>query len=127
MDSEELERLVLEDSDVYDELLKEYGRQFLEEESDDGVYDMDSYNLTAACGDDAMDIVQRVIWGGRHENPEAKFDPSAEYFYVDGYGNLMSLRERDLNGYLHDQVHDYDFAKWCVRNGYVDESDFEEV
>ena len=53
------------------------------------------------------------------------FNPNDEYFAYNGYGNLVSINERDLNKYLNDYVDEEEFYNYCVDNGYFESEDEE--
>lgn len=61
------------------------------------------------------EILRRAFFG--YDEPYAQFEirssfnPNREYFYLNGYGNLVSTDERDYSGYL-----DEDFVKNIIDN-----------
>lgn len=114
-----------EHDDVYQSLIDEYGREYLiEEQPDDQVFDLDDDGIKTACGDDALNIVQRAFYGGRYRFEQDPFNPNDEYFYMNAYGNMYSLKDYDLHDYLEETIDGKDdFIEWCVNNGYVTEDD----
>lgn len=57
------------------------------------LFDMDSFN-EIMCGMDPIDIAMRIFFG--------EFNPNHEYFRFNGYENLESLSEYDLEKELLD-------------------------
>ncbi|MBR4407886.1 MAG: hypothetical protein IKT27_06190 [Clostridia bacterium] len=114
-----------ENDDVYQSLIDEYGQEYLQEEQpDDQVLTLDDEGIKIACGDDALNIVQRAFYGGRYRFEQDSFNPNDEYFYMNGYGNMISLQESDLHEYLEETIDSKDdFIEWCVKEGYVSADD----
>lgn len=129
MNDEELKAKVLEDEDVYDSLVGEYGRDYLiEEQPDDALMELDEENVKMACGDDAINILQRAFHGYDFNpyNSDSKepFNPNRDYFFLNGYANMVSVDDGDVDEYLKYAINSKeDFVEWCIREGYVTESD----
>lgn len=81
---------------------------------DDKVIPMDELDEVFQ-GVDPSEIVRRAFFG--FDEPHAKsdikasFNPNREYFYFNGYGDLVSTDERDYSGYL-----DEDFVQDIIDN-----------
>lgn len=66
-------------------------------------------------GVEPLEILRRAFFG--YDEPYAKFEnrssfnPNREYFYFNGYGNLVSTDERDYSDYL-----DEDFVQVIIDN-----------
>lgn len=129
MTDEELAAKVLEDEDLYDSLVSEYGKDYLyEEQPDDALMELDEENVKMACGDDAMNILQRAFHGYDYnpynDDHKEMFNPNREYFFLNDYANMVSVDERDVDEYLKSAINSKDdFVEWCIREGNVTESD----
>lgn len=129
MNDEELKAKVLEDEDVYDSLVGEYGRDYLiEEQPDDALMELDEENVKMACGDDAINILQRAFHGydfnPYNSDSMEPFNPNRDYFFLNGYANMVSVDDGDVDEYLKYAINSKeDFVEWCIREGYVTESD----
>ena len=64
---------------------------------DECVYSMDSFN-TVMGGLKPIEVVNRAFYGGSYSG--GQFNPNAEYFHFNGYGNLESLTSRELGEFL---------------------------
>lgn len=129
MTDEELAAKVLEDEDLYDSLVSEYGKDYLyEEQPDDALMELDEENVKMACGDDAMNILQRAFFGydfnPYNEDKKEAFNPNRDYFFLNGYANMVSVDEGVVDEYLKYAINSKDeFVEWCIREGNVTESD----
>jgi hypothetical protein len=129
MTDEELAAKVLEDEDLYDSLVSEYGKDYLyEEQPDDALMELDEENVKMACGDDAMNILQRAFFGydfnPYNEDKKEPFNPNRDYFFLNGYANMVSVDDGDVDEYLKYAINSKDeFVEWCIREGNVTESD----
>ena len=129
MTDEELAAKVLEDEDLYDSLVSEYGKDYLyEEQPDDALMELDEENVKMVCGDDAMNILQRAFFGydfnPYNEDKKEPFNPNRDYFFLNGYANMVSVDEGDVDEYLKYAINSKDeFVEWCIREGNVTESD----
>lgn len=129
MTDEELKAKVIADEDVYDSLVSEYGREYLyEKQPDDALMEMDDENIKMACGDDGLSILQRAFHGYdfnpyREDNKEP-FNPNRDYFFLNGYANMVSVDDGDVDEYLKYAIdNNEDFVDYCIEQGYVTESD----
>lgn len=129
MSEEELKAKVLEDDDVYESLVSEYGRDFLwEHQPDDVLMELDDENIKTACGDDVMNALQRAFHGYEFNpyNTDSRepFNPNRDYFFLNGYGNLVSVDAGDEEEYLKYAINSKeDFVDFCIEQGYVSEDD----
>lgn len=129
MTDEELAAKVLEDEDLYDSLVSEYGKDYLyEEQPDDALMELDEENVKMACGDDAMNILQRAFFGydfnPYNEDKKEPFNPNRDYFFLNGYANMVSVDDGDVDEYLKYAINSKDeFVEWCIREGNVTEND----
>jgi len=129
MTDEELKAKVLDDEDVYESLVSEYGSEFLwEKQPDDVLMEMDEENIQTACGDDVMNALQRAFHGYDYNpyNADSRepFNPNRDYFFLNGYGNLVSVDADDEEEYIKNAINSKeDFADYCVEQGYVSEDD----
>lgn len=129
MTDEELAAKVLEDEDLYDSLVSEYGKDYLyEEQPDDALMELDEENVKMACGDDAMNILQRAFFGydfnPYNDDKKEPFNPNRDYFFLNGYANMVSVDDGDVDEYLKYAINSKDeFVEWCIREGNVTESD----
>ena len=129
MTDEELAAKDLEDEDLYDSLVSEYGKDYLyEEQPDDALMELDEENVKMACGDDAMNILQRAFFGydfnPYNEDKKEPFNPNRDYFFLNGYANMVSVDDGDVDEYLKYAINSKDeFVEWCIREGNVTEND----
>jgi hypothetical protein len=128
MTDEELAAKVLEDEDLYDSLVSEYGKDYLyEEQPDDALMELDEENVKMACGDDAMNILQRAFFGydfnPYNEDKKEPFNPNRDYFFLNGYANMVSVYDGYVDEYLKYAINKDEFVEWCILEGNVTESD----
>ena len=70
---------------------------------DDKIYPMDDLNELFS-NEKPDEIIRRAFYG--YDEPRTKdeqrepFNPNREYFYFNGYGNLVSINQRDYTDYL---------------------------
>ena len=83
---------------------------------DDKIYPMDDLNELFQ-GTEPDEIIRRAFYG--YDEPINKdeerlpFNPNREFFYFNGYGNLVSIDEKDYSDYL-----DTDFIQEIINNSY---------
>ena len=109
----------------YDELIEEHGMEYLQENDADAVpYYMDDINEILS---DAKEALEKAFHGYRYnpynDDHKETFVPFDEYFAFNGYNNLVSIREDDLDEYIKDQFLKEEFVEWCKKQGYVDEEE----
>lgn len=133
MTDEEIKAKALEAGDVYDTLVESFGNDYLrEKQSDDELLTICDEDVRMACGDDAVNILSRAFHGYRFNpyNDESRegFNPHDTYFFLNGYGNMVSVQEEDRTEYLKKAIdNDEEFVAWCLENGYFTEKDVTEV
>ena len=75
---------------------------------DDRCYEMEMLN-NLYCGSEPLEILRRAFFGRDDDTWTAdsrgcrtygEFNPNREYFYYNGYGNLVSSDYKDYTGYL---------------------------
>lgn len=58
-------------------------------------------------GTDPLEVLRRAFFGYDDVNStsdqKAPFNPNRDYFYLNGYGNLVSTNERDYSDYLDEE------------------------
>jgi hypothetical protein len=110
----------------FDEMVNDYGFEYLSEHNPDvEPYSMDEFNELTSYRDDPLEAITRAFYGGRYGFKNDSFNPNDEYFAYDGYGNLISIKDYDINEYLKDYIDESYFYDWCVNQGYF-ESDEED-
>lgn len=83
---------------------------------DDKVYPMDELNEIFS-EDEPEEVLRRAFYG--YDEPIYKdeerrpFNPNRNYFYFNGYGNLVSIDKKDYSSYL-----DNDFIQGIIDNRY---------
>ena len=102
-----------------DELIKEYGREYLREESpDDELYEMELINEVL---DEPLDAIQRAFNGYRYgTDRKESFNPNDDFFYFNGYANLVSVVDSDVDDYVKSCISEFDFIEW-IKDNYPDE------
>ena len=59
-------------------------------------------------GVETLEILRRAFFGYDDEylvaDQKTPFNPNRDYFYLNGYGNLVSTNERDYSTYLDDEL-----------------------
>lgn len=109
----------------FDELVEEYGSEYLRENrSDDAYYDMSMIDEMFE-GKSNTYVLQRAYFGGAYgwKNEHVPFDPNADYFAFDGYGNLLSIDEIDLSSYVKENIDESDFMDWYENQGYIEDDE----
>ena len=110
----------------FDEMIEDYGFEYLSEHNPDAEpYSMDEFNELTSYQDDPLEAITRAFYGGRYGFKNDSFNPNDEYFAYDGYANLISIKDYDINDYLKDHIDESYFYEWCVDEGYF-ESDEDE-
>lgn len=96
----------------YEDLVEEYGMMYLSNEvPDDALLEMD---MIDELYDSPLDAITRAFYGGRYKWDDDSFNPNDEFFYYNGYGNLVSVNEYDKDEYLADTIGEdnEDFLEW---------------
>lgn len=103
----------------FDKMLSEYGMDFLAENYHDEVpINMAYLHLYIK---DPLEAIRKAFYGGRYsDKTNSKFNPNDEYFYFDGYANIVSLPEDDLDFYLENHINETAFIDWCESNSLID-------
>ena len=65
---------------------------------DDEIYTMDLFD-DFYCGMSPVDIATRCFYGHDEWNDESSFNPNRDYFYLNGYGNPVSIDYIGYNEY----------------------------
>ena len=83
---------------------------------DDQIYPMEQLNEIFQ-GTEPEEILKRAFYGYdepyKNGDPSRPFNPNRNYFYFNGYGNLVSIDEKDYTDYL-----DNDFIQDIIDNRY---------
>lgn len=112
----------------FDNYLSEVS-EFLSEQnmSDDELISMDELNEYMS-GKDAMDVILSAFNGydynPYHSEHSEPFNPNRDWFYLNAYGNLVSVDDRDREEYYKRCVNMEEFAEWLIDNGRIEESDY---
>ena len=107
--------------------IEDYGFEYLSEHDPDlEPYDMGEFNELTNYGDDPLEAITRAFYGGRYGFKNDSFNPNDEYFAYNGYGNLISIKDYDINDYLKEHIDESYFYDWCVEQGYFESDEDEE-
>ena len=83
---------------------------------DDKIYPMNDLNELFQ-GTEPEEILQRAFYGYDEtytkDEQRKPFNPNRDYFYFNGYGNLVSIDKKDYSSYL-----DNDFIQEIIDNRY---------
>ena len=83
---------------------------------DDQIYPMEELNEIFQSTE-PEEILKRAFYGYdepyKNGDPSRPFNPNRNYFYFNGYGNLVSIDEKDYTDYL-----DNDFIQDIIDNRY---------
>ena len=83
---------------------------------DDKIYPMEQLNELFQ-GKEPEEILKRAFYGYdepyKNGDPSRPFNPNRDYFYFNGYGNLVSISQRDYTDYL-----DTEFIQEIINNSY---------
>lgn len=83
---------------------------------DDKIYPMEELNELFQ-ETEPEEILRRAFYGYdepyKNGDPSKPFNPSRNYFYFNGYGNLVSIDEKDYSSYL-----DEDFIQDIIDNSF---------
>ena len=118
----------------YEELLEEYGFEYLRERNhgDYALYDMGEFEYLEFEGRDLepMEIWEMAMhaYGYTTGDPNSKrteWSWSDDYYFYDGYGHLCSIADSQLQDYFSYHIDESDFMEWCEDMGYAD-SEIEE-
>ena len=116
----------------YEELLRDYGNEYLQEsDPDDCLYAMDE--MDELFNESAYNAIQRAFYGYDY-NPHREgdggerdpFNPNRDWFGFNGYANLVSVEDYDYVAWMDSHIDEEYFIEWCVEQGYVDEEDDDE-
>lgn len=110
------------EEDEISELKQKHGQEYLQEKHpDDMIYPMDEIDELFSS---VWDALRGAFFGGRYGYDKDSFNPNDDYFYFDGYGNLVSVTY--LDEYLDNEINDDDFIEWCKEQGYYKENEDDE-
>lgn len=105
----------------FDEMIEDYGFEYLSEHDPDAEpYDMGEFNELTSYQDDPLEAITRAFYGGRYGFKNDSFNPNDEYFAYNRVGNLISIKDYDINDYLKENIDEEEFFDWCVEEGYFD-------
>ena len=110
----------------FDEMIEDYGFEYLSEKDPDSEpYSMDEFNELTSYADDPLEAITRAFYGGRYGFKNDSFNPNDEYFAYNRVGNLISIKDYDINDYLKENIDEEEFFDWCVEQGYFETEDDE--
>ena len=99
----------------YNELISQYAQEYLSEtDADKYLYSMDDFDelMNGSVEENgSLWLAQRIFFGN--------FNPNHDYFYFNGYANLVSTDDAD--DYYEDHIYRDYFLEWCDEQGYLDE------
>jgi hypothetical protein len=83
-----------------DNTLMDVWREYCEQTNrfDDEIYTMDLFD-DFYCGMSPVDIATRCFYGHDEWSDESSFNPNRDYFYLNGYGNPVSIDYIGYNEY----------------------------
>ena len=111
----------------FDEMIEDYGFEYLSEKDPDSEpYDMGEFNELTSYRDDPLEAITHAFYGGRYGFKNDSFNPNDEYFVYNGYGNLISIQDYDINDYLKEHIDEPYFYDWCVEEGYFESDEDDE-
>ena len=111
----------------FDEMIEDYGFEYLSEKDPDSEpYSMDEFNELTSYANDPLEAITRAFYGGRYGFKNDSFNPNDEYFAYNGYGNLVSIQDYDINDYLKEHIDESYFYDWCVEEGYFESEEDDE-
>lgn len=70
---------------------------------DDRIYSMDEFD-EIWDGQDALFVAQRVFFGSDEGREESSFNPCRDWFYLNGYGNPVSMDYVGYNQYSNEYM-----------------------
>ena len=111
----------------FDEMIEDYGFEYLSEKDPDSEpYSMDEFNELTSYADDPLEAITRAFYGGRYGFKNDSFNPNDEYFAYNRVGNLISIKDYDINDYLKENIDEEEFFDWCVEEGYFESDEDDE-
>ena len=111
----------------FDEMIEDYGFEYLSEKDPDSEpYSMDEFNELTSYADDPLEAITRAFYGGRYGFKNDSFNPNDEYFAYNRVGNLISIKDYDINDYLKENIDEEEFFDWCVEQGYFESDEDDE-
>lgn len=117
----------------YEELLRDHGNEYLQENNpDDCLYAMDE--MDELFNESAYNAIQRAFYGYDY-NPRREddggeresFNPNRDWFGFNAYANLVSVDDFDYVAWMDSHIDQDYFIDWCVEQGYLDEDEDEEI
>ena len=114
-----------------DELIERYGQDYLNEvgsDWEDYIHEMDDLKYYLES-EDLNWLLNRMYFGGQYLGDfrsSETFNPNADYYVVNAYGNFFSIDEYYINEWVKEKV-EYlgngieEFLQWCEENGYTTE------
>ena len=109
----------------YEELLEQYGMQYLQEKnSDASLYEMGSFEYMHEQKD-AIDAFESGVDAysyvtGDPNNKSNRWMWNDDYFFYDAYGIICSIAESQLLDYYSYNINRNDFMDWCEEMGYIE-------
>lgn len=111
----------------FNEMIEDYGFEYLSEKDPDSEpYFMDEFNELTSYADDPLEAITRAFYGGRYGFKNDSFNPNDEYFAYNRVGNLISIKDYDINDYLKENIDEEEFFDWCVEQGYFESDEDDE-
>lgn len=109
----------------YDELLREYGNEYLaENDPDSQLLEMDMLGeFLPQDPEDAFNAGMFAYGWWNGEKYQRNFQFNDEYFTFDGYAHIVSVPDAAVMSYLNMHVDEHYFLQWCEDNGYIDVED----
>ena len=113
----------------YEELLEEYGQEYLREynRGEYALNDMGEFEYLEFEGRDLepMEIWEMAMhaYGYTTGDPNSKkveWSWSDDYYFYDGYGHLCSINSNQLQDFYSYHIDYYSFIEWCQEMGYAE-------
>lgn len=123
MTNEELINTIQNDEILLNNLIDSYAQEYLDnEQSEDAPMPLDEDNISVMAGNDCLNAICRAFFGSRFNYENDNFNPNDEFFYVNAYGNFVSIRDKnDLHDYIVSILDTESFLQYCIDNDFVNE------
>ena len=114
----------------FDNMLEEHANEYLIEnnDSDDALISMDEFDEFFKS---PWEAVRSAFFGGTYRGDfnnthKESFNPTHDFWYLNGYGNAVSVEDIWVDDYYKDIINEEEFYNWCVEQGYFESEEDDE-
>lgn len=124
MTNEELINTIKNNEILLNNLIDSYAQEYLDNtHCEDAPMPLDEDNISILTDYNCLNAISRAFCGYRFKYENENFNPNDEFFYVNVYGDFVSIRDKDdLHDYIVSILDTDSFLQYCIDLQYVNES-----